>query len=522
MGVEIEKSIRRIYMVSSAVLSASSFVFGWTAPLGAAFGLAVNLSEDKRAPLAKEFKGAVEAAYSRVKNSITSGSNRIILNELFVEEIAPPDNLSDLIRKTEAYQVQYCTEKNVTEIVNIFDMHFREEIANRPSLSNLYVLSTGFVSLEQLKKINDILHSDSKKLDSLGEDIVSVKEELSSLNSHAISLSSAFKTVSDGLVSVLASMAVFLAYSLFLFPVHYILFLVIAPISYGISYIFSVASDKGFLSRSLRSVRKVFTKGSMSVDNPNITSSPILSIVYPYVVSFFVSIACFLIFSYALFLDSETSILISTLGIALGNLVGSLLRYMGRNLNNDKVNLVEPPYDSPSQKNIIRNYEIKSHLDCVDMPTLIQMAKHDLFLSISINNAHILSSLESVILHRGDIQFRILLLNNYDNYESHDYRRNINSPDIYSVLKRFENNRNIEIRKFDSLVSVMFSAIDLLKDVNNINKFIRVEHVYSYANYFNLPIIEVAPGAKWYRVYAEEIESVWQRGMPFHSVDFSQ
>lgn len=44
--VEHPKVFRRIYMVSSAVFSAASGVYGWAAPLGAALGLAANLTED--------------------------------------------------------------------------------------------------------------------------------------------------------------------------------------------------------------------------------------------------------------------------------------------------------------------------------------------------------------------------------------------------------------------------------------------------------------------------------------------
>ena len=42
------KNIRRICMVSSAAFSAASGIYGWAAPIGAALGLAVNMTESEK------------------------------------------------------------------------------------------------------------------------------------------------------------------------------------------------------------------------------------------------------------------------------------------------------------------------------------------------------------------------------------------------------------------------------------------------------------------------------------------
>jgi len=138
--IEQPEHIRIICMVSSAVFSAASCVYGWAAPLGAMLGLAVNLTEGDRSDNIKDFSHAVEAAIKRTKQSITSDSKQSIFEELCQFEIKP-DTLKELIEKTEAYQRHYCTELDIKEIINVFEMYFRDEIAKSPHLSNLYILS---------------------------------------------------------------------------------------------------------------------------------------------------------------------------------------------------------------------------------------------------------------------------------------------------------------------------------------------------------------------------------------------
>lgn len=175
--IENSKRLRRIYMVSSAVFSAASGVYGWLAPFGAALGLAVNITEDSKASNIEKFEDTVDVALERTRKNILSDAKRKILEELCKMEVEP-DSLSELIKKTETYQSHYCTESDVKDILNIFEMFFRDEIAKNSHLSNLYILSTGAVTLEKLKLMNDILIQDDRKLDEIHHEVLGINKKI--------------------------------------------------------------------------------------------------------------------------------------------------------------------------------------------------------------------------------------------------------------------------------------------------------------------------------------------------------
>lgn len=225
--IEHPKEIRRIYMASSAVFSAASCVYGWAAPLGAALGLAVNLTEDDKESNKEEFEKAVDCALNRTYNSIASDTKRKILEELRQIEVEP-DNLKELIQKTETYQVKYCTEADTKEILDIFEMFFRDEISKRPYLSNLYVLSTGFVTIEKLKQINNIIVDDEKTLDKIENEVSGIIKMIKDAEKICVSCI-------NSIAFIMISMAVFLGINIFSKYSYDRIVVLIVPICYATS-----------------------------------------------------------------------------------------------------------------------------------------------------------------------------------------------------------------------------------------------------------------------------------------------
>ena len=333
---EHPKQLRRIYMVSSTTFGIASLVYGWMAPLGAVIGLAVKLTVDRRTENEEAFTKAVEATISKMKKTINSDSNKAILEELLAFEIEP-DNLSDLIKKTEAYRTKYCTNANVTELVNIFDSFLRDEVSQSESLSHLFLLSQGLLTLDKLQMINDIICISDTKLNKIKDDIAEMRDGVSDVRSDVSDIKSsmegfstwagnALRFIADGIVFVLLSMAVFLVLGIFLFSAYDRIHLIVVPICYGISYCLShaiVAKDSkitGWIlnrrkhAEYLRGKRKWLYCVYRKLVNPYHTFSILLSV------------SCFLIINLAIYQGDDYSLVTPIIGIILGNVFGMLLR----------------------------------------------------------------------------------------------------------------------------------------------------------------------------------------------------
>lgn len=302
------KMIRRIYMISSAVFSAASCVYGWAAPLGAALGLAVNLTEDNKESNINEFAMAIDCALDRTYNSITSDTKRKIIEELRQIEVEP-DSLNELIKKTEAYQYKYCTEADVKEILSIFDVFFRDEISKRPYLSNLYILSTGFVTIEKLKQINDIIVSDEKKLGN-------IEEKVSGINKMLIEAKKIYADCMNGIVYILVSLAIFLGLNIFLFPSYHRVEVLVAPICYSIS---------AFLVYYVKNERSVF----LSMNLLNRFELEIGEVIYKLIGNFFIpiilTVSCFWMILWVLNIK-DNNLFYSTTGLVIGNIISILIK----------------------------------------------------------------------------------------------------------------------------------------------------------------------------------------------------
>lgn len=308
--IEHPKEFRRIYMVSSAVFGAASCVYGWAAPLGAALGLAVNLTEDsqRRQSSKKEFDFAVESALMRTQQETTSNSKKEILEELCQIEIEP-DSLSELITKTEAYQTRYCTEADVKEILAIFDMYFKDEIAQRPHLSNLYVLSAGTITLEKLKLLNEILIKNDKKLDEIQNGISDVSKRLLAAQKFVMGCI-------NGIAFILVAMAVFLGMGIFLPYTYDRIMIAIAPVCYGISeFLTFFLSKEGYLFPSMyEGIAKKYSK-----------SKKLWKMFVTFIIPLILTVSCFWIIICATDLKNN-NLPFWTLALILGNIASLILK----------------------------------------------------------------------------------------------------------------------------------------------------------------------------------------------------
>lgn len=297
--IEHPKELRKIYMVSSAVFSAAAGAYGWLAPFGAALGLAVNLTEDSKESNIKEFDDVVETALERTRDNLSSSAKHKILNELCEMEVEP-DSLSELIKKTEAYQIYYCTESDVKEILNMFEMFFRDEISKRPHLSNLYILSTGFVTLEKLELMNDILTKDDKKLDNIQNEVSNINKKIAKAQNICVRCLNSF-------AFILIAMAVFLGTGILLSHTYDRTMIIIAPICYGISeFLFFFLCREGYIFMSMHD--RIITNNHMNIGEK--ACKRIITCFVPIILT----VSCFWIIYYAIDLKEE-NLLISTIAL---------------------------------------------------------------------------------------------------------------------------------------------------------------------------------------------------------------
>lgn len=308
-AIKKTKTIRKIALVSSAAFSAASCVYGWAAPLGAMLGLAVNLTEDRKNDNIKDFSNAVESALERTKTSIYSEAKQRILEELSEIKVTP-SILKELIEETESYRKYYCTKKDAQEIINVFEMYLREEIAKSPNLSNLYILSTGVVTLEKLKTIVDCFDENNKKLEDIKSEVSSIRKMLE--NAKII----CFKCIIS-ITFVLVSTAFFLSYS-FLSDYHYdkTIFL-IAPICYGISDFLMFFLRKEMHIKVLNRTIKISYFVNKHGRVWNAIVSPFFSII--------LTISCFYVMIFLLDINIGNSFFLTS-GLIFGKLISIFLK----------------------------------------------------------------------------------------------------------------------------------------------------------------------------------------------------
>lgn len=162
------QQIKKICLASSALFSLSACVFGWAAPIGAALGCAAD-AFDHSPDIEQQYHDAIQRASDRTKVDL-SDSQAHILDELS-DSYFEYSNLSDLIRETEAYRINYCTPKDSRDIIRAFEKNFKN-ILPEPQFELLFkkfVLSTEFANLEQLKQMNELINNQNNMLPELNK-----------------------------------------------------------------------------------------------------------------------------------------------------------------------------------------------------------------------------------------------------------------------------------------------------------------------------------------------------------------
>lgn len=175
--------VQLICMTSSIAFSMASVVYGWLAPISTLLGFMPDsvLPYIDNKNIKKQLDDAINKALSETEKNMPSESKKKIIQELRNTN-AQPDNFNMLIEKTEEYQKQYYTNKDKQEIIKAFDVNLRNEILHNDTLSHLYILSSGFATLEKLKQINEINIATDKKIDEIKEDIKDIKKNIGSMS----------------------------------------------------------------------------------------------------------------------------------------------------------------------------------------------------------------------------------------------------------------------------------------------------------------------------------------------------
>lgn len=224
------KTIKTICLVSSAAFSAASCVWPWTAPIGAGLGLYASITRKDQLELEEEFISAVNSSLRRTKDSLTTVDSKGIIDELSAD-IVRPDNVDDLISKTETYRRKYCTALDKKRIVDVFEMYFKEEVCRCNALSNYYLLAAGTVTIETIKSVNNALIKQNRKLSTIQR---GVNEINSNTNSILVFLRTLFSECGFILIAVAGCLFVALILS-----VHVPFFYLHIIVCYSLSSVFS-------------------------------------------------------------------------------------------------------------------------------------------------------------------------------------------------------------------------------------------------------------------------------------------
>lgn len=315
--MEHPKELRRIYMASSALFSMAACTYGWLAPFGIAFGLAADITEDKQKSNTQELEDAVKKALERTKANLLTDSQRSIIDELSKIE-AEPESLNKIIKNTEAYQTKYCTESDAKEIVNMFEQAFKDEISKRPSLSNLYIISTNIATLEKIRQINNILIKDDEKLDDIQNEVSSIKK----ISTRMWDIIVRFQ---NSVAFILIAMAVFLGIDIFSPPSYNSELLWIAPICYGVSeFLIYFLSEQGYIFKSIREGMKAkYYKSNCKnlIKEEGRYWKAITSFIMPTILV----LSCFWIICFYLHYV-ELNLIFTSIGLAAGSIVSRLLK----------------------------------------------------------------------------------------------------------------------------------------------------------------------------------------------------
>lgn len=306
---EIPKELRTICMVSSAAFSAASGFFGWLAPVGAALGFAVDISEDA-VDISEEFDKAVLKSLEKTKKELPS--KRGLIEEL--AELHPvPKQINDLIAETEYYKSHYCTNLDRIEIISRFEKNFRKEIVKKPSLSHLYILSMEYAALDKLEELQQLgktLNKNGEKLDILQRDLNSTYKKVTMVHQICMQYISS-------IVFIIIAMTIFWGSGILLNHTHDKIMIVVVPFCYTMaeSLLFILSLDGTIIFSKYKRIKDIYKHyfGKLVWNGT-------LTLLVHMIVSMF--------FFYIIYLaiDIDDSLLFSFVSLALGSFVSVLLR----------------------------------------------------------------------------------------------------------------------------------------------------------------------------------------------------
>jgi len=160
---------------------------------------------------------------------------------------------------------------------------------------------------------------------------------------------------------------------------------------------------------------------------------------------------------------------------------------------------------------------LKKREDCIGMTNAIRYATDELFISGIL--LHSLFSVATLIEQRTDLRkIRLLFLDTGDKNLLKAYEDMRGAPmevKSFEHLRRYLRMPNVEIRKIDSIMPVMFFAADM----NKPSGYIKAEHFFNDRRNHSSPTfpnIEFKTDNKeWYDIYNAQIEVIWKRGKPW-------
>lgn len=212
----------------------ASYAYNWAGPAGAALGfLGAVLDAHPLININREYVTALDNALQKTRKRVRSVTHQKIIDELN-GDVDNPSTLSEAIEKTEAFQIMYCTQNEVKEILAIFDPIFREEVAKSKLLYKYSLLNTGDETLKNLKELNNIFLNSNKKIDAIHADTQNAVKEIKKANNFLNGIKRLSINCVNCFAFLLSSMAIFLVMGTFIF--HYVNNqLIAAPVALALS-----------------------------------------------------------------------------------------------------------------------------------------------------------------------------------------------------------------------------------------------------------------------------------------------
>ena len=160
---------------------------------------------------------------------------------------------------------------------------------------------------------------------------------------------------------------------------------------------------------------------------------------------------------------------------------------------------------------------LKKQHECKGVLKISQDAKYELFISgIHLQTwTHVFDFLVS----RKDLKMRVVLINidNAEVLKSYIDMRGLHSSYKPSLehLWRLAKHENLEVRRIDSVIPLMFVATDM----DTPDGYIKAFHLFNnLTDSERLPNIELtSANGEWYEMYKKQIEDIWQLSTPWDS-----